>query len=156
MARKIQFACDKTFAIEAIDEGLMIAFRVHTKLARSGFHNGADNPTTQSVRLGVSCESTPRHFDRAAGCADPEVAVTVFGQCPYSGVSQFFAAQGHAYSSTTAAGVREQFGQPAIGAYPDSSICRFIQRYYPNTAETVFGRILAGNDGAAHAGVGNQ
>src|SRR5262249_56289815 len=78
LARKVQFVCDKTFSIEAIDEGLMIAFRVHAKLARSGFHNGADNPATQSVRLGVSCESTPRHFDRAAGRADPEVAVAVF------------------------------------------------------------------------------
>src|SRR5262245_18252317 len=86
LARKIQPGCDKMFAVEAVDVSLMIISRVYAKFARSGFHHGAYMPAAESIRVGVSCESPPCHFDCAVGRADPKVAVADFGQGPYPGV----------------------------------------------------------------------
>src|SRR5262249_44440798 len=57
LARKIQFGCDKPFAIEAVEKSLMIVFRVHAEFARSGSDYRADLPAAESIRLGICCES---------------------------------------------------------------------------------------------------
>src|SRR5206468_1846086 len=122
------FVGDKTVAIVAVDESLMSTFRVSAKFARSCFHDGTDITAPESVRLGVSAESSLDHFDGAVGCADPEIAVAVFGERPDPRIGQFLTAQFHADSPADAVGVWEQLSQPAIGANPEPSIRRFIQR----------------------------